>query len=71
MVVEGLDHYVGRSKTGGRRRGVALAPSLAKHVTTRMGTEVEILKQRRKAREEEAAAMEASKKGGGKPGGGK
>ena len=73
MVVEGLEHYVGRARTGGRRRGVALAPSLAKHVTTNLGTEVDILKQRRKAREEEAAAKEASKSGkkGDKGGGGK
>jgi hypothetical protein len=62
MLVEGLEHYVGRSKTGGRRRGVALAPSLAKHVTTNLGTEIEIMKQRRKAREEEAAAKESGKK---------
>ena len=70
MVVEGLEHYVGRARTGGRRRGVALAPSLAKHVTTNLGTEVEILKQRRKAREEEAAAKESAKKQKGGGGGG-
>ena len=70
----GLEHYVGRSQTGGRKRGVALAPSLAKHVTGRLGGEIEILKQRRKAREEEAAAKEATKGKKGKhpsaPGGG-
>ena len=62
MMVKGLEHYIGRSKTGGRKRGVALAPSLAKHVTTNLGTDIEILKQRRKAREEEAAAKYATKK---------
>ena len=72
MMVEGLEHYIGRSKTGGRKRGVALAPSLAKHVTTNLGTDIEILKQRRKAREEEAAAKDATKKhkGGNQGGGG-
>ena len=39
-----------------------MAPSLAKHVTTNLGTEIEIMKQRRKAREEEAAAKEGGKK---------
>ena len=69
MVVEGMEHYIGRSKTAGRKRGIALAPGLAKSVTNAMSTEVEILKQRRKAREEETAAREAAK-GGRNPKGG-
>ena len=70
MVVEGLDHYLGRAKTGGRKRGIALAPGLARSVTTALGTEMEILKQRRKAREEEASAKEATKRGKQHQGGG-
>ena len=70
MVVEGLEHYIGRSKTGGRKKGVALAPGLAKSVTASMSAETEILKQRRKAREEEQSARETSKKSGPKGGAG-
>ena len=68
MVVEGLDHYIGRARTGGKKRGVAMAPGLSKSVAATMGAEVEVLKQRRKAREEEAAAKEHQKKGKQGPG---
>ena len=70
MAVEGLEHYIGRQKTGGRKKGVALAPGLAKSVTASMTVETEILKQRRKAREEEQASREASKRGSPKGGAG-
>ena len=56
MKMEGFEHFIGRDKTGGMRRGIALAPSLAEHTTKKLTAEVEILKQRRKAREEVAAA---------------
>ena len=55
MKVEGIDHYIGRSESSGLRRGIALAPSLAKHTTEALAKETEIIKQRRKAREEEQA----------------
>jgi len=56
MTIEGWEHYVGRDLTGGLKRGIALAPALAKHAVDRQSQETEILKQRRKAREETAAA---------------
>ena len=65
MQIEGLEHYVGRSKGAALRRGIALAPSLATHATERQGKETAILKERRKAREERAAAG-SNPKGGGK-----
>ena len=54
--VEGYEHYVGRDKGASMRRGVALAPALARHTTEKMPKETEILKQRRKARAEAATA---------------
>ena len=62
MKIEGFDHYIGRDKSAGLRRGIALAPGLASYTTTQLGKETDILKQRRKAREEEAA-LKAAKKG--------
>ena len=56
MKMEGFEHFIGRDKTGGMRRGIALAPGLAEQTTKKLTAEVEILKQRRKAREEVAAA---------------
>ena len=61
MRMEGVEHFIGRDKAGGMRRGIAVAPKLARHTTDKLAAEVEILKQRRKAREEAAAA-----KGGGR-----
>ena len=51
------------------RRGIALAPGLAEHTTMKLTAEVEILKQRRKAREEAAVAkgQGKKKKGDGDP----
>ena len=66
LQLEGLDHYLGRDRTGGLRRGVALNPSLAAYATDKKSKETEVMKQRRKAREEEEAAK---KNKGGKPGG--
>ena len=56
MTTEGLEHFIGRDPTAGVRRGVALAPALAEDAMSRQSKEVEILKQRRKAREEKALA---------------
>ena len=69
MKMEGFEHFIGRDKTGGMRRGIALAPGLAEHTTKKLTAEVEILKQRRKAREEAAAAkgQGKKKKGDGDP----
>ena len=66
LQVEGLEHYLGRDRTGGLKRGVALMPALAKHATDMQCKETEVLKQRRKAREEAAAL----KKGGNQKGSG-
>ena len=63
MKVEGIDHYISRNESSGLRRGIALAPTLAKHTTDALSKETEILKQRRKAREEEQLSKS------GKPGG--
>eukprot|EP00974_Lingulodinium_polyedra_P088600 8592177-Lingulodinium_polyedra.AAC.1 len=49
MKVEGLEHFVGRDATGSLRRGIAVAPALARRTTEKLAKEVEILKQRRKA----------------------
>ena len=56
MRVEGLEHFKGRDVSGSIRRGIALAPQLAKHTTDRLAAQTEILKQRRKAKEEAANA---------------
>ncbi|CAK0831168.1 unnamed protein product, partial [Prorocentrum cordatum] len=60
MRTEGLEYYVGRDQGGATRRGIAMAPALARHATDLLAKEVEIAKQRRKFREEQAA-----KRGGG------
>ena len=65
MTTEGLEHYIGRDTTGGVRRGVALAPSLAEDTVSKQSKETELLKQRRKAREEKALAKSKAKPGGG------
>ena len=65
LQVEGLEHYIGRGTGSGLKKGIALAPSLAKHATDKQGQETLILKERRKAKEEKAAAA-ANPKGGGK-----
>ena len=63
LCIEGLEHYVGRDASSGLRRGIALAPSLAKHATDAQAKETAILKERRKAKEEKDAVRT-----GGKPG---
>ena len=65
MKVEGLEHYVGRGAAGSLRRGVALAPGLAKHTTEKLSQQTSILKERRKAREEAASAKAQAKKNSG------
>ena len=69
MRMEGVGHFIGRDKAGGMRRGIAVAPKLARHITDKLAAEVEILKQRRKSREEAAAAKGGGR--GGRGGGGK
>ena len=56
MKIEGLEHYVGRAGGGATRRGIALAPGMARYATDQLAKETEIAKQRRKAREERAGA---------------
>ena len=68
LQLEGLEHYLGRDRTGGLRRGVALNPALAQYATDKKSKETEVIKQRRKAREEADAAK---KNKGGKKGDGK
>ncbi|CAK0892099.1 unnamed protein product, partial [Prorocentrum cordatum] len=68
LQLEGIERYLGRDRTGGLRRGVALNPSLAQCATEKKSKETEVMKQRRKACEEEEAAK---KNKGGKPGAGK
>ncbi|CAK0855451.1 unnamed protein product, partial [Prorocentrum cordatum] len=68
LQLEGIDHYLGRDRAGGLRRGVALNPSLAQCATEKKSKETEVMKQRRKAREEEEAAK---KNKGGKSSAGK
>ncbi|CAK0822777.1 unnamed protein product [Prorocentrum cordatum] len=55
MKVEGVEHNIGRSNQSARR-GVAVAPGLAKCATEQLAKETEIQKQRRKAREEKSAS---------------
>ena len=64
LMIEGSEHYIGRDASSGLRRGIALAPSLAKHATEAQAKETAILKERRKAKEEK----EAAKPGGNKTG---
>ena len=64
LQIEGLEHYIGRDATSALRRGIALAPALAKHAVEEQLKETAILKERRKAREEKNAAKGAVKKGG-------
>ena len=66
LCTEGFEHFIGRDATGGLRRGVALAPGLASDAISQQAKEVEILKQRRKAKEEKALVA-AGKKGDHKP----
>ena len=56
MRVEGFEHYVGRDVAGSLKRGIALAPGLAKYTTDRLAQQTSLLKERRKAREEMASA---------------
>ena len=56
MRIEGLEHFVGRDVAGSLKRGIALAPGLAKHTTDQLASQTSILKERRKAREELASA---------------
>ena len=63
MKLEGLEHFVGRDVAGSLKRGVALAPDLAKYTSDKLSAQTGILKERRKAREEIAAAKA---KGGAK-----
>jgi hypothetical protein len=56
MRIEGLEHFVGRDVAGSLKRGVALAPGLAKHTTDQLAAQTSILKEKRKAREEAAQA---------------
>ncbi|CAK0873142.1 unnamed protein product [Prorocentrum cordatum] len=66
LQLEGLEHYLGRDRAGGLRRGVALNPALSQHATDKKSKETEVMKQRRKAREEADAAKKAGKGGGKK-----
>ena len=68
LVIEGFEHYVGRSQGASLRRGIALAPTLAKHAVDRQAAQTNILKERRKAREEQLAEKTAkgNPKGGGR-----
>ena len=61
LQVEGLEHYFGRDRTGGLRKGIALAPGLARHAVDQQSKETAILKERRKAREEKDGAKGAAK----------
>ena len=61
MKIEGVEHYIGKPTSMGTRRGVALAPVLSRHATSKLARETDILKQRRKAREE-AIASKSNKK---------
>eukprot|EP00959_Pyramimonas_sp_CCMP1952_P172785 3610624-Pyramimonas_sp.AAC.1 len=54
MKIEGVEHYIGLSKQSARR-GVAMAPGVAKHATDQLAKETDIQKQKRKAREEKTA----------------
>ena len=68
LALEGFEHFVGRDTGAGLRRGIALAPTLAKHAVSRQADETAILKERRKAREENNAASNKNKNpGGGNP----
>ena len=62
---EGFEHFIGRDAAAGVRRGIALAPKLVSGAISEQSKEVEILKQRRKAREEKTLAA-ATGNGGGK-----
>ena len=64
LQVDGLEYYVGRDAGAGLRRGIALAPSLAKNAVEGQSKEAAILKERRKARDEKDAA---NPKAAGKP----
>eukprot|EP00959_Pyramimonas_sp_CCMP1952_P079306 1657242-Pyramimonas_sp.AAC.1 len=55
MRTEGLECYIGREQGGATRRGIAMAPAIARHATDQLAKEAEIAKQRRKLREEQAA----------------
>ena len=65
LAIEGLHHYFGRDTGSGLRKGIALAPVLARHAVEQQSKETAILKERRKAREEK----ENEKGGAGQPGG--
>ena len=64
MKIEGIEHYKGRDVSGSLRRGIALAPKLAKHTTDKLSQQTEIMKQRRKAREEIFASKGRGRGGG-------
>jgi hypothetical protein len=67
LAIEGLHHYFGRDTGSGLRKGIALAPVLARHAVEQQSKETAILKERRKARKEK----ESEKGGAGQPGGAK
>ncbi|CAK0790967.1 unnamed protein product, partial [Prorocentrum cordatum] len=62
MKIQGVEHYIGRQKQSARR-GVAMAPGVAKYATDQLAKETEIQKQRRKAREEKSAQSGRKDKG--------
>ena len=68
LQMEGLEHYIGRDRTAGLRKGIALAPGLARHAVGEQSKETAILKEQRKAREEKESAKKDKKGGGGKGG---
>ena len=65
LQMEGLEHFIGRDSGAGLRRGIAVAPLLARHATQRQAEETAIMKEKRKAREEKALASNPG--AGGKP----
>ena len=68
LAIEGLHHYLGKDTGTGLRKGIALAPSLARHAVDMQSKETAILKERRKAREEKESAKNGGQPGGGRPG---
>ena len=60
----GLEHYIRRDACAGFRRGIVMAPSLAKHATDSQARETAILKERRTAREDNANAGHPGGAGG-------
>ena len=50
LTFEGYEHFIGRGAGGSLRKGIALAPGIAKFAVDQQSKETEILKQRRKAK---------------------